>query len=820
MDVKLSPYLRIGVLSFFVVFGLFYFTPISLSGIAFLILLDALTFLALLFYPRSSEKFGKMLAVLICSSFSAFVLEHLAEGHRLRAPCNAEIFLLLLGILELLFLYLFTDFRQSTAEETELFPEQKEDLRRIQQYISRLPQLGVNAKWGNGKSFLWAHLREDKEIQKEFEVIQIDLLTCNLDSLELILIQELEKILIQYRIYPENSRYLKRLLRKTDWLGWFDGIAADQNDGFSATYDSLQEELRLLPKKVLLCFEDIDRISDPDTIKKVFALSEKLASERVHVLFQYNIDLLSQAGLSQEYLEKYVPHTVGLTPIPYEKLVGYLWDTVGLPTNNEAVKFVSAIARYTPDSFNLSKLIHVDITFLDMEPLCSIRKVRAYLLELRSYLHINEESSLNETDKTNIRILFIKHFLPECYHDFKLGESALHTLRFVVGEQQYTMEGLINYLQGGGFDDLPASRRKDIAQEAFIEIPKNHQIAFALSLLDYFPAHPLINQSSLSADSLRFQDWDEHNDKIDHLIWKVLANGSNEMTSAELISEHFIDEVLSKPESAQLDSWDTFCSSLFQGTGFWENETISFHLIDGMMSSIFRVMKLSNKLKVYQTASLNLLFACMDTKKVSIPEFLHCLCFCNLLKHKDFFASIHYFNAIDFTKNPIQLSSYPTFYSNYFSAVAKLQYINEDFSHYIIDNLQDTHRTRGEYTAISQQLIHQLDHLIDKLSSRKKDFSEFPEVQKEYDALILFAQKHQAALSYKKFLSEYSPSPRTHKSHSSTYPHQKEMDLLREQREELSPEEYRRKLWESYDNERLYFNEFQELAQEMQTVSV
>lgn len=818
MDVKLSPYLRMGVLSFFVVFGLFYFTPISLSGTAFLVLLDALTFLALLFYQRSSEKFGKVLAVLIGSSFSAFVLEHLAEGHRLRAPCNAEIFLLLLGVLELLFLYLFTDFRHSTAEEAELFPEQKEDLRRIQQYVSRLPQLGVNAKWGNGKSFLWAHLREDKEIQKEFEVIQIDLLTCNLDSLELILIQELEKILIQYRIYPENSRHLKRLLRKTDWLGWFDGIAADQNDGFSATYDSLQEELRLLPKKVLLCFEDIDRISDPDTIKKVFALSEKLASERVHVLFQYNIDLLSQAGLSQEYLEKYVPHTVGLTPISYEKLVGYLWDTVGLPKNDEAVKFVSAIARYTPDSFNLSKLIHIDITFLDMEPLCSIRKVRAYLLELRSYLHINEESSLNDTDKTNIRILFIKHFLPECYHDFKLGESALHTLRFVVGEQQYTMETLISYLQGGKFDDLPVFKRKDIVQKTFIEMPKNHQTAFALSLLNYFPMHSYNESNPFPADSIRFQHRDEHNDKIDHLIWKVLANGSNEMTSAETISKHFTKDVLSKSASEQLTAWATFCDNFHQDIGFWSDENITLPLVGGLLSSIFRAMKLSDSLKMYQTASLNLLFACMDAKKVSTSEFLRCVCFCDPLKHKDFFAVVRRFNTIDFNKNPLSLDSYQTFYSNYFSATAKLDYIHEDFTHYIIDNQQDIHRTKADYVPICQNLKHQLDHLVEQLRLRKQDFSEFPEVQEEYDTLITFAQKHQVAISREEFLSEFSRPQ--HRPHSPIYQHQEEVDLLREQREKLSPEEYRRKLWESYDDERLYFNEFQELVQEMQTVSV
>lgn len=61
---------------------------------------------------------------------------------------------------------------------------------------------GVNARWGNGKSFLWARLCADPEIREAFEVVQIDLLTVDLDSVELILIDELEKLLERHGICP------------------------------------------------------------------------------------------------------------------------------------------------------------------------------------------------------------------------------------------------------------------------------------------------------------------------------------------------------------------------------------------------------------------------------------------------------------------------------------------------------------------------------------------------------------------------------------------------------------------------------------------
>ena len=181
--------------------------------------------------------------------------------------------------------------RADTAPKREkppLFKEQVPDKARLIQYIQDLPIVGIHAKWGNGKSFLWENLRSD--LQAQFEIVQIDLLACDLDQIEAFLIRELEKVLERGQIYPENAHYLKAQLGKNSALEKLGGIAGES--GFSDTFDSLQQELERLPKKVLLNFEDIDRIRSEEVIQKIFAISEKLASDRVHVVFQYNKEAL------------------------------------------------------------------------------------------------------------------------------------------------------------------------------------------------------------------------------------------------------------------------------------------------------------------------------------------------------------------------------------------------------------------------------------------------------------------------------------------------------------------------------------------------
>lgn len=279
--------LVLAVLAFLVVFA-------AVPGLRLVHLLGLLAAglcaLGLLYRNASSRFFGRVM-VGGTGCLGGFVLARtMLQDRPLRMVSASEYALLFLDFLLWAGLLLWSC-RADAAPKREkppLFKEQVPDKARLIQYIQDLPIVGIHAKWGNGKSFLWENLRSD--LQAQFEIVQIDLLACDLDEIEAFLIRELEKVLERGQIYPENAHYLKAQLGKNSALEKLGGIAGES--GFSDTFDSLQQELERLPKKVLLNFEDIDRIRSEEVIQKIFAISEKLASDRVHVVFQYNKEAL------------------------------------------------------------------------------------------------------------------------------------------------------------------------------------------------------------------------------------------------------------------------------------------------------------------------------------------------------------------------------------------------------------------------------------------------------------------------------------------------------------------------------------------------
>ena len=130
-----------------------------------------------------------------------------------------------------------------------LYKERDYDLQRILDYILEFEILGVNAVWGAGKTFVANQLKLKPEVQDQFEIIQIDLLSCNLDMVELILVEELEKVFQRNHIYPQNSHQLKRLLGKNEWTNMLVKIIDEDTAGLSASYESLCREFDKLKKK-------------------------------------------------------------------------------------------------------------------------------------------------------------------------------------------------------------------------------------------------------------------------------------------------------------------------------------------------------------------------------------------------------------------------------------------------------------------------------------------------------------------------------------------------------------------------------------------
>lgn len=203
-------------------------------------------------------------------------------------------------------------------------------------------------------------------------------------------------------------------------------IIHEDTAGLSEFYESLCREFDKLDKKILVIFEGIDRIYDKTTIQKLFAISEKISGKKLHVIFHYDMHVLKEQGFDRDYLKKYIPYTVNLTKIPYEKLVEYLWEDLKMSDTPLKMDDVCEICCGLSGLYRMNHLLGTDISLnINLSDCISIRKVRIFLSELKILL-----TSENITDrigkedaKTILLIVFIKHFFNPYYEKLYVGES-------------------------------------------------------------------------------------------------------------------------------------------------------------------------------------------------------------------------------------------------------------------------------------------------------------------------------------------------------------------------------------------------------------
>lgn len=740
-------------------FGIFFYI-FSLQPVFVLLFLD-ITLAILLFYNKSQRDLFCSALTLLGSSVAAYATIRLLQGYSIRFPLGAERPLgaaaLLLTCLLIYFAYLPVNTPETT--QNELFKEQKHDLERLRQYIRCFPLLGVNARWGNGKSFLWAHLCKDPDIQAEFEVLQIDLLTVNLDAIERILVDELEQLLQRYQIHPQSSYRLKAALGQDGWLRWACALLTGQREGLSASFDALQKDLERLPKRVLLCFEDIDRISDPEQIKKIFAIAEKLSSDRIHFLFQYHLDTLcAKEGINSDYLEKYIPFTVNLSEISFSSLVHSLWPFLGLddlPFDPQIILFINS-DKICSDPIH--RICGVDVSFiLPLSECISIRKVQDYLLEFK--LLCSSNLDFNSADNAQIlaRGLFIKHFFPDEFQQIKVRESPLETFLFTNGEARLTLPSLLKqYYKPPQESKDERQGRLDALNRIFLN-SKNTTSLMVLTMLGY--------DFSFSSGSPSFpfspeQKTEEQNSKIDHIIWNLITNARSELTDAENEMKLLERNVLSLPQAQQEAAWKQFRLDRYEGNFHKDNRTVEM-FGDGPFIGTFRSMQLTNHAKQIQTPWLTLFFDLYRRQYPQHPitfELFECLVCCDPYQKSDLIRILKFFNSLTVTGNPSISPVYRIFFARYLGAICALGYCEHNeswmFELPLTETIFDpfTHAdwfSPEDAENIAKQALSSLEYLRQELAPFQKSTAlpySLPYVQDEYDVLIAFIKKNQTML--------------------------------------------------------------------------
>jgi hypothetical protein len=95
-----------------------------------------------------------------------------------------SLFLLILSI----YSFLLNSTKKNNLDNKKLIFKREKDLERLLYYMDMFDIIGINAVWGVGKLFLVNELK--KIIKEKYEIIEIDILSCNLNELQLILIKK------------------------------------------------------------------------------------------------------------------------------------------------------------------------------------------------------------------------------------------------------------------------------------------------------------------------------------------------------------------------------------------------------------------------------------------------------------------------------------------------------------------------------------------------------------------------------------------------------------------------------------------------------
>ena len=811
-----------------------FFYLCDISVIVFLLFVDLILLIILLLFKNSRSAFFAAVLSMTISAMIPYFFIHILQGHILRAPTNYEYMFIMIYILFCMDYYarMHVLAEDNTAHKGVLFKEQEHDITRLRNYIFQCPLLGINAKWGNGKSFVWQHLKHDPAICAIFDIIQIDLLAVDLDSVELVLINELECLLERHHIHPQSSRNLKLLLGHATWLRWIVALLNNNNAGLYMSFAELQTDLSLLKKKVLICYEDIDRITDTNKIKKIFAIAEKVSSEQIHFIFQYNVDLLyamDNNSISYDYMEKYIPFTVSLTEINYQNIVQKLWTDLNMESLPLDLRRISYIGFTIPNFWSVNNILNYDCqtlasTKINVDSLVSIRKARNYLLELKALILSNNLFSQQKNAEIVAYVLFIKHFFPTDYDMIVIGRSPLETFYFEYSNMKHTLPGLLEKYKcpkhhEQGQSNVVKEDERIHALSVLLEQPDNGRKLTLLMLLgyDFSLSANTNNDEKATLNKLQIE---EKNSKIDHIVWNIIANGNSELTDAENDIAQLKKIVLRQSPENWEKSWNLFIENRFN-ENFPKNNTTVARFGHGPFVDTFRAMQVTGSGKDIQSHLLPIFFSLYSKKSNAITvELLECLVCCDLTQKQDFFNILRFFNTLTVKFNPVAAPVYRIFFSRFMGMICVLGY-GRHLESWMFELPLSHNSQRGDtfndVIEVAQQCLNTLNKVLVDLRSKQDLPYSLPYVREEYDILIAFINKNQEML--KANIVPFRPSFKvTTKNISQKWSHQDEIDRLLELRK-VAPEQFDQELQESYQAGKLYLQELKVIVSNFESVN-
>lgn len=751
------------------------FCTIKISLIQYVLAIIA--FWSLIFFNYSMKKNVELFDIFLIISLGNFIsymcvnIKNFFSDGIVQIECmliSSIIFLIFL-IVMLIHTSLLDSLQESNSDNKKLMFKRQKDLERLLYYLDMFNIVGINGIWGGGKSFLVDELK--KKVKEKYEIIEIDVLSCNLNELQLILLKEIEKVMYKNRMISRYSNKLKDFLINQKSISQLANLIFPENYSYSETIKGFQNELSQINKKILIIYEDIDRISDEKIIKSIFGISEKLSNDNIKVLYQYHENKLKELGFESNYLEKYIPYKINLTEINFFEILDFVLKEKDLDKNILNISDFDFLRDYKQKyRYNiLQKKFNISIEcYLNVNKICSsIRKVENYINEL--YVVLSDQQ-YKKYEETAISFFLVKHFIPQVYDKLNIDKGLIETLKFNIDSKPYTIVELIAMYN---------LKKVDKNQIQNIFNCEESQINYCiLRLFDYSNDQTVMENDykkrlkAIIEEPVEKLKHRVSNEKKDRLIWNLLQNGKSKYTDYEYIGSKFIKEVLMKPKDKQVSAYNEFYKNVFhQDSNKIDNKTIFIMGVPNFIE-LFKMFRILNVTDEQKMGLIDFYFRICNIKNIN-NELIQILNYCELTSRKEYINILRKINKLSIIGNLNCEKSFSDFLKKYVRALSDLGYI-DTMEYFTVNGSEIVDKYEELIIQEFRKMITNIENLKNKIISSFK----IKDLEDELNIIIEFFNKMIEMISCKiKINSEQKDLVET--SWTSKFPNQDEFERLK-----------------------------------------
>ena len=631
-----------------------------------------------------------------------------------------------------------------------LFPERKQDLERLVRYLKDFKVIGINSFWGNGKTCLYEMFKKQNE--ESYYFISISVMTLKLDSVERFLVSEISRILGQNKIYSAASAKLSVFLDGDAFRGF--GRFFTANSSYTEAFQTLMLDINKLDRPLFITFEDIDRVSKPEIVSKVFAISEMLTrwTTRIRILFQYDRLALSRIfkDAHESYLEKYIPYTIDLTPISFRRCLKVLLKSESENDRVNNIKdgdfsIVTSEAHIgqwlgAAGIHGINNVVSLDLKWY------SIRSIDLYIKEVDALMA--EETSYDKN--VVVLLMFAKHFLSGEIFNVTLSEGFSENAIFTLDDAACNIQQVLVKLRAIDSDEKRAEEFRRVFSEGSANLYYlllMNKLGYKLSkIVESRKAADLDERASniLNEDPASIRDRDS-NEKLDRLVRRIYAKGRSDRTNLEnAVAE--LEKVLDLDGEQRDSAFSEFLNnSYYESFERIDNRTI-FLLGISSFVSIFQGFHLYEKNDKYWLRLLDLYFKSRKVAEIS-AELIQCLNYCCIDQREVFLDVIRRFNSLGTKGNLNKTKSYVLFLRKYIQKIITSTGIRGDYWGYLMSNGFSGDEVIKQFKNAAVDMKTELEKL--------REGTAFDVIKDDCVAMCSFLDKNIELIQSKSALKEY-----------------------------------------------------------------